>query len=64
MFHILVMDSQFHPTSGLMEGNMFWPGAFDQCGEIEVKAHAFKTKYCLSYIVSKHLPKISVSLFC
>lgn len=54
---ILVLDSWGKMPSGIIEGNFYELGAFDQCIGIEEPEKQFTAQYCLSQITRASEPE-------
>lgn len=62
-----MLDSMGKPPSGLLQGNIFWLGNYDQCITIEVDTRTnatieHKTKFTGEYCLIEIMPKLKLKL--
>ncbi|KAK3084177.1 hypothetical protein FSP39_009594, partial [Pinctada imbricata] len=58
IYTILVLDAEGKPPSGIMGGNLFWPGDYYQCLSVKSplspnETHAFQGRYCIQRLIIK-----------
>lgn len=62
LFSHLVVDAWGKFPSGILEGNLFELGSFQECFHIERDDEPYDTKYCLAELKLKSTPQSRLSL--